>query len=121
MMYRCAKPADVYRRVELDARVEGSDGIGLTRLCLDEAIIELERAELANARGNFSARNDALARASSGIAALHRGVSKYNPLREPLLHLYGSAEQTVRSAIARYEADILARVQQDLRDIRAVI
>ena len=45
-------PAAAYRRIELDARVEGSDALELARVCLDEAIAQLRRAALAEARGN---------------------------------------------------------------------
>ena len=37
-------PATAYRRVALDARVEGSDGAELTRLCLEQALAEIARA-----------------------------------------------------------------------------
>lgn len=120
MMYASKRPAEIYRRVELDARVEGSDGIGLTRLCLDEAIGELDRARQAHARGNFPARNDALSCASVRISALRNGVAQDNPLRGPLQHLYGSAEHAVRLAIANYRPEVLARVRQDLSDIRDI-
>lgn len=114
-------PAATYRRVELDARVEGSDALGLTRVCLDEAIAQLRRAELAHGRGNRVACNEALARAAAGIVALQRGIDPGNPLRGPLLTLYGSAELAVRVAMADYRPGMLARVSQDLQDIRALL
>ena len=40
-------PVTTYRRVEFDARVEGSDGAALTRLCLERAIGEIARARSA--------------------------------------------------------------------------
>ena len=114
-------PAAAYRRIELDARVEGSDALELARVCLDEAIAQLRRAALAEARGNRFARNDALMRAAAGIAALQRGVARDNPLRGPLLTLYGSAELAVRAALADYRRAVLDRVSDDLRDIRALL
>lgn len=114
-------PAAAYRKVELDARVEGSDGAGLTRLCLEESIAELARAHLAQARGDRLLRNHALTRAASGIAALSRGVAQDNPLRGPLLALYGAAEHAVRAALLDFRVDVLARVKQDLVDIRAAL
>jgi len=121
MLYHSTRPADIYRRVELDARVEGSNGIGLTRFCLDEAISEIERATFAHARNNTRARNEALTRAASGISALHRGVAQDNPMHGPLTHLYGAAERALRGAVINYRPETLARVQEDLRDIRLMV
>ncbi|MFZ9396552.1 MAG: hypothetical protein ACO25F_10890 [Erythrobacter sp.] len=60
-------------------------------------------------------------RAGAVIAALQRGVARDNPLRGPLLTLYGSAEQAVRAALTDYRPCVMARVSDDLRDIRALL
>ncbi|WP_379551862.1 hypothetical protein [Qipengyuania sp. DGS5-3] len=113
-------PADAYRRVEVDARVEGADGIGLTRIYLEHALDELDRASRAHHRGDRIVMSDALTRAANGIAGLGLGVSDDNPMREPLRHLYGSAETAVRASITQFRDDVITRVRYDLRDILAL-
>lgn len=114
-------PAQAYRRVALDARVEGGDGVELARLCLEEAVAALARARHADASGDLARRNRALARAAGALAALGQGVARDNPLRGPLLELYGAGERAVRAAMGDYREDVLARVALDLADIRAAI
>ncbi|GMN01813.1 flagellar protein FliS [Erythrobacter sp. MTPC3] len=121
MIARFSDPSETYRRIELDARVEGADGAGLTRVCLEKAIGELSRAGPANRTGNRAVRNEALTKASAAIAALIKGVDQANPLREPLLHLYESAIHAVRGALSDYRQDVIDRVGTDLDDILKIL
>lgn len=121
MLPRPCLPCDIYRRVELDARVEGADGIGLTRLCLERALSELDRANRAYGRGDRGIVCDALTRAASSVAGLSRGVVDSNPMRGPLLHLYGAAETAIRGCVSNYREDVLERVKTDLRDIAGMV
>lgn len=121
MLARQLHPTEAYRRVELDARVEGADGVELTRLCLERALGELDRARRAYGRRDHPTQSDALTRAGASLSALAAGVEHSNPLREPLLHLYGSAEAAVRMANVQFQEDVLIRVQTDLRDILALL
>lgn len=120
MLIHTTHPADAYRRVEVDARVEGADGIGLTRIYLERALEELDRASRAHYRGDRPVMSDALTRASTSIAGLSLGVAEDNPMREPLLHLYGSAETAVRASLTQFRGDVITRVRYDLRDILAL-
>ncbi|GAA4045155.1 flagellar protein FliS [Parerythrobacter jejuensis] len=121
MMFQSPDPTEAYRKIEFDARIEGSNGIGLTRLCLERALTELDRAQSAYARGNRQAWGTALTRAASGITALSAGVDSANPLREPLVHLYDSAALAVRAAVTNYRQDVMDRVRRDLEDILAIL
>ncbi len=114
-------PQDIYRRIELDARVEGADGIGLTRICLERTLLELARAAAGHRSANTHVVRDALIRAASSVAGLARGIAPDNPMRGPLLHLYGAAEIAIRASLSHYRADTLARIAGDLRDIENLI
>lgn len=118
MLALCDDPATAYRRVEFDARVEGSDGAGLTRLCLEQALVEIARARAATAR---RARADALGRAGSALLALSEGVAPDNPLRAALRSFYGGARAAVLGSIARFDSARLGAVERDLSDVMALL
>jgi hypothetical protein len=118
MLALLERPADTYRRVEFDAQVEGSDGAGLTRLCLDRAIVALGRARRARERG---VRVEALGQAASALFALREGVSHDNPLRTALVQFYGSARAAVMASVARFDAARLEAVERDLQEVLALL
>lgn len=111
-------PATTYRRVEFDARVEGSDGAGLTRLCLERAIAALGRARMADDRGT---RADAMGQAGAALLALREGVAPDNPLRTPLVQFYGSARAEVMASLVRLDVDRLGAIERDLVDVLALL
>lgn len=111
-------PAATYRRIEFDARVEGSDGAGLTRLCLERAITALGRAQGAR---SHAVRAEALGQAASALFALREGVSPDNPLRTALVQFYGSARAAVMGSVTRYDAARLEAVERDLEDVLALL
>ena len=111
-------PATAYRRVEFDARIEGSNGTGLTRLCLERAISEIGQARSMTDR---TLRGEALGRAGSALLALIDGVAQDNPLRRPLLSFYGGLRAQVLAAIAAPEQGRLEQVERDLSDVLALI
>jgi flagellin-specific chaperone FliS len=110
-----------HRRIELDARVEGADGLGLTALCLERALGEIARAQYAHQRGERARRIDALTRAAAALTGLERGVSADNPLSQPLRQLYGSAAHALRAGLIDYRADVVERVRTDLAGIAALL
>lgn len=121
MLARPMEPLEAYRRIELDARVEGADGIGLTALYLERALDELSRAGHADRRSDRSGRIDALTRAAAAITGLERGVSADNPLYRPLRQLYGSAARALRAALIEYRPDVVEQVRTDLAEIAALL
>jgi flagellin-specific chaperone FliS len=121
MLARPLPPAEAYRRIELDARVEGADGIGLTVLCLERALAEITHADLAHRRADRKQRTEALTRAAAAVTGLERGVSADNPLCEPLRHLYGSAARALHGALTGYRSDVVERVRIDLEGIAALL
>lgn len=121
MLARPILPGEAYRRVELDARIEGVDGAGLTRMLLESALAELDRASRAFDQGNRSAKVTALTRAASSISGLHQGIAADNPMREALAHLYSSGEAATRAAITVYDQNTIDRVRSDLHDILGLL
>lgn len=111
-------PAATYRRVEFDARVEGSDGVGLTRLCLERAVGALNQACASRCRAT---RADALGQAGAALLALREGVAPDNPLRTPLVQFYGSARAAVMASVARFDEARLEAVERDLVDVLALL
>ena len=117
MLLLAHDPAASYRRVELDARVEGSDGAELTRICLEEAIADLNLASAAQRSYDVILRNAALSRAIRTMTALSSGIATDNPLRRELQLLYGGVRLTISEAIAQYQQGEIDRVRIDLEDI----
>ena len=111
-------PAATYRRVEFDARVEGSDGAGLTRLCLERAIEAIAAARAARTRG---VRAESLGQAASALFALREGVAPDNPLRTALVQFYGGARTEVMACVVRFDGARLEAVGRDLSDILALL
>ncbi|WP_324262759.1 flagellin [Altererythrobacter sp. H2] len=111
-------PATAYRRVDLDARIEGSDGAGLTRLCLERAIAALARARTQDGRAQ---RAGALEQAGSALIALLGGVASDNPLRSALVQFYGGARADVMASLTRFDPERLAGIERDLADVLALL
>ncbi|WP_181815647.1 flagellar protein FliS [Alteripontixanthobacter maritimus] len=113
--------AAAYRRVELDALVLGSSGPALVHLCLGEAIAALDRAASPIAGSQRSIRSAALCRVLLALSALRAGVDAAKPIGPALLEIYAAASDAVTAATLQYRAEPLARVRQDLCDLRDAI
>lgn len=111
-------PATAYRRVALDARVEGSDGAELTRLCLEQALAEIARARGAT---DLSRRTDALTRGAAALLALQEGVAPANPLRRALVQFYGGVRASLLGAIRAPGNAELAQAERDLAEVLALL
>lgn len=120
-MMRTATPSEAYRRVDFDARVAGSSGLDLVRLCLADVDAALGQAIWANENGREDIRRNGLARAQSGLGALRLGVDRTNPVGPALLTLYEAMSATVTACRFRFDAAAIARVRADLRDIAAAM
>ena len=55
------------------------------------------------------------------MLALLEGVAPDNPLRRPLISFYGSARARVLAGIRVSDPEDLARVEQDLKDVLALL
>ena len=116
MLHR-PKPAEAYRRVELDACVAGGNPAQMTRLCIAEAIGALNRSLYFESRGNDESCRNCLLKAISAMQALQLGVDREQPLGDVLLTFYGNACQGVSRNLRNFDAEAIAAIRGDLLDI----
>jgi flagellin-specific chaperone FliS len=114
-------PYESYRRIDLDARVEGSDPAGLTLICLQKASDELSYARACFGPDRAGGRMTALQRAGNAVLALQSGIAPDNPMRTVLLDFYGSLFQGITQLKRQWQDDTAVQLQRDLEDIAASI
>lgn len=110
-------PASVYRKIDLDARIEASQASDLTRICLEEAVAALGQAIVRMEQEPAAIPRDALSRAHGIALWLMRTIAPDNPLRGELTQFYGGLEKTLRSNLVRPRLDELRQVQTDYQDL----
>jgi len=115
------KPADAYRRVDLDARIEASSGEALTVICLEEASAALAQALVILEREPAGSAREALTRAHGIFVSLARGVSNENPLQEAMHLFYGGLSATIARNLSRCDAAELQQARRDIADILGVV
>jgi hypothetical protein len=113
------RAGEAYRRVELDARIEGSTGPELVRICLEEAIAALRFVELAATGVAHRDCRGQLKRAHSVLLWLVRSVAGDNPVAPALRQFYGGAAAVVRKSMVRPDPAALSRTREDLADVLA--
>jgi flagellin-specific chaperone FliS len=111
------KPADAYRRVDLDARVEASAGEDLTRICLEQAADAISQALMALDRRPDQSPREPLGRAQGIALWLARSVAPDNPLRDPMMQFYGGLAATIARNMGRASVAELAQVRDDFSDL----
>lgn len=110
-------PANAYRRVDLNARIEASSGEDLTRICLEEAVASLGQALVAIEHRPGQVPHEALSRAHSIAIWLARSVSPDSPISGPLTQFYGGVAATIARNLTRSSPLELARTRGDLDDL----
>lgn len=111
-------PAEAYRRVQMDARIFGSDAPALVRLCLEEACSALGRSIYADRHGHHDLRRRALGRALDAIGALRAGLDRDSVLAEAFTTIYDHAENSIRQGMLKFNPAAIAAMLADLEDIR---
>lgn len=112
-------PAEAYRRVELDARIEASSGEKLTLICLEEAIAALAQALLALERSPDRPPTEPLTRAHGIAVWLARSVAPQNPLYGPMTQFYGGLAAAISRNMRQASMAELAQVREDFADLLA--
>ena len=107
--------------VELDARIEASRAVDLTRICLEEAVAGLGQALIALERAPDVAPGATLARAQSIAVYLARSVAPENPLRQSLVQFYGGLAEAIGRNIAQPSAAEIAQVRDDFEDLLSAV
>lgn len=110
-------PAAAYRRVELDARIEGAGAADLTRICLEEAVAALAQALAALERNPARVPHEPLGRAQAIAVWLASSVDPAHPLRASLVQFYGGQARALMRCITRPDAGLIAQVRGDFQDL----
>ena len=121
MMTSAQLALDSYRKVELDARIEGMRGAALPLLCLRQASDALGRALFADANGNTNLRQTALIEARKWLSALAHGIDQDQPIAEALSSLYSAMERSINQSMARFDTTTMQAVQRDLGDVEQAL
>lgn len=110
-------PAAAYRRVALDARVEGAGGAALARICLEEAVAALGQALALMERQMERGPREPLARAQAIALWLAGSVDPAHPLRASLVQFYGGQASAIRACVTALDASVIARVRDDFLEL----
>ena len=110
-------PSAAYRRVALDARIEGAAGAALARICLEEAVAALGQALAALDRQPARVPHEPLARAQAIAVWLAGSVDPAHPLRASLVQFYGGQASAIRACVTAPDASVIAQVRDDFLDL----
>ncbi|WP_137681395.1 flagellar protein FliS [Aurantiacibacter suaedae] len=114
-------PHDAYRKVQVNARILGSDHKDLVAICFEQVVSELGRAIRANEAGDSTSRSDGLTRAIAAITALEMGLDRSNPVAGALEHLYTAARETILDCVMVFNSEALGEVRADFAEIGAAL
>ncbi|MEP7222263.1 MAG: flagellar protein FliS [Novosphingobium sp.] len=110
-------PQEAYRRVEMDARVNGSDARQLVSLCYEQMISALGSALHAAGHGDNRGKSAAMTRAMASLTALQLGVSGDTGVAAALRHFYESARRTLLDNVLAFDAVAVSVLRQDFINI----
>lgn len=116
-MLAIRSPHEAYRRVDFDARVEGSDPRHLVGLCYEQLVSSLGSAIFAQDRGDNSLKSQAMTRALSAITALQLGVSGDDSTANALRHLYEATRRAILDSAIKFNGEILGTIRKDFIEI----
>ena len=116
MLHR-ARPAEAYRRVEIDAFIAGGQAAQLTRLCLAETISALNRALYFDSKGEAQQRGACVAKAVSSIQALTLSVDRAAALGEALLVVYGDAITRIMRNQRAFDSGAIEAIRTDFLEL----
>jgi hypothetical protein len=118
MQMLARNPAAIYRRIELDARIEASGSADLTRICLEEAAAALGQALIALGRSPGVPR-EPLTRAQTIMVWLTGSVAPGHPLYASLKAFYGGLASQIGANLHHADAAAISGIQSDIKDILA--
>ncbi len=110
-------PQDAYRRVEIDARVGGSDPRQLVTLCYEQLIGALGSALHAGQTSDNRGKSQAITKALSALTALQIGVTGDAQVAWALRHLYEATRKALLDSALAFDANSIATIRNDYVDI----
>jgi flagellin-specific chaperone FliS len=121
MIALASTPADTYRSVDFDARVNGATPADLTDLCFEQLIVALGRAIHAHSAHDPARRSNALSRAVSSLLALEMGIAGQDGIAATLRELYARARAAVLASVLEWDEPTLTRIRDDFAEIREAL
>lgn len=121
MLHARLTPSELYTRVDLEARIEGSSGDELTGICFDAIVRDLGRAGLAAQRDNRSDVIGGLSRAASVLGSLQRAVNPDAPMGDVLIDFYSSISLRLREAMKTRSQREISALQTDVAEVGAAL
>ena len=119
MLAQALSPGDAYRRVDLDARIEGSSEADLGDICLEAIVNALRQAIIAGRSGNTALRSAALVRANAIVLGLERSIDTDLAIGEALKSFYQGASAIILASCREYAEEDIARLRDDISEIHA--
>ena len=110
-------PQDAYRRVEIDARVGGSDPRQLVALCYEQLIGALGSALHAAQTGDNRGKSQSITKALSALTALQIGVAGDEQVAWALRHLYEATRKALLDNVLVFDEVTIATIRGDYIDI----
>lgn len=121
MLHARFTPSQLYTRVDLDARIEGSSGVELTGICFDALIGALGRAAYAAGRRDRRDAVNGLARAASVLGSLQRSVDEQAEMGDVLIDFYGSISARLRELMKQPAEAEIAALRVDVSEVAAAM
>jgi len=114
-------PQEAYRRIDLDARINGSDPRQLVSLCYEQLIGALGSALHAETRGDNAGKSQAMTRAMTALTALQLGVSGEEGVAAALRHFYEATRRSLLDNVLVLDQQAIAAMRQDFMDIARAV
>ncbi|HKX79565.1 MAG TPA: flagellar protein FliS [Novosphingobium sp.] len=120
MLMQC-NPAEAYRRVDFDARVEGASGAQLIALCFEQMTAAIGTAIYAAEIRDNALKSRSLTRALSALTALQLGVTGEDAVADALRQLYHSAHSSILDCAVNFDAGKLRTIRDDFTEIAGAL
>ncbi len=117
MLHANVTPSQLYSRVDLDARIEGSSGPELNRICFDALKDALAQAGLAARRSRRREAVASLSRAATVLGGLQRAVDVEAEMGGALVDFYGSISVRLIHAMRDPQEAEIAGLRIDIEDV----
>lgn len=114
-------PSELYTRVDLHARIEGSSGPELTGICFEALCSALSRAGLAARRGDRQEVMNGLSRAANLLGGLQNAVDPEAEMADVLIDFYGSISLRLRELIQVPSAQAIDEIRTDVEEVAPVL
>jgi len=114
-------PAETYRKVDFDARVEGADPQALVLVCYETLVASLGTALFAHERGDNRSKSAAITRALGAMTALQLGIRGEDGVAHALRQFLEAARRSLLDSAVTLEPQRIRVMRQDFQEIAAAM